>query len=217
MQTTIQSPKLRAAIPWLTTATVATIAIVVWGHSFAWNLQAINAYQFFPLLGLLGFSIMWSHYVVGFLNTAFWDNHDLKAYFRFTGYVVLAAIVLHPSILIFQRFRDGYGLPPKSYETYVAPGMAWITLLGSASLLAFLAFELHRFYSQKKWWKYVVSAGDAAMLAIFYHGLKLGSQLQGGWFKGVWLFYGIVLILIIGKKYIGLAIRRLHPPHHTSA
>ncbi len=191
--------------PWTLTAIVSILAIYVWGHSFGWNLRAINAYQFFPLLGLLGFSIMWSHYMVGSIKDKFLKNLVLDEYFRYTGYAVLAVIVLHPGILIYQRFRDGYGLPPGSYESYVAPGMGWITLLGTVSLLAFLAFEFHRKFGERSWWKYVISAGDAAMLAIFYHGLRLGSQLQGGWFRYVWYFYGLTLLIVIGKKYYLLA------------
>lgn len=189
-----------AWLPWLLTSVVSIIAISVWGHSFGWQLQAINAYQFFPVLGLLGFSIMWSHYMAGEMKRSFLKA-DLTKYFRYTGYAVLLAIVLHPGILIYQRFRDGYGLPPGSYKTYVAPSMAWLTLLGSISLLAFLAFELHRFFGKKSWWVYVVAAGDLAMIGIFIHSLNLGSQLQGGWFRYVWIFYGVTLILAIAHKY----------------
>jgi hypothetical protein len=192
-------------LPWILSSIVSLIALYVWGHSFAWSLSAINAYQFFPLLGLLGFSIMWSHYVIGSLRQNFLRHIELRPYFRYTDYAVLLAIVLHPGILIYQRFRDGYGLPPHSYETYVAPGMDWITLLGSVSLLAFLAFEFHRLFAEKRWWKYVVGAGDLAMLAIFYHGLRLGSQLQGGWFRMVWWFYGLSLLALLVRKYVLLA------------
>lgn len=187
--------------PWSLSAVVSLIALYVWSHSFGWQFNAINAYQFFPVLGLLGFSIMWSHYMVGRLRAIARAEVDLTTYFRYTGYAVLLAIVLHPGILIYQRFRDGFGLPPHSYETFVAPGMAWLTLLGSVSLLAFLAFELKRWFSDSRWWQYVIAAGDAAMVAVFYHGLRLGSQLQGGWFRGVWLFYGLTLLLAIGHKY----------------
>jgi hypothetical protein len=80
--------------------------------------------------------------------------------------------------------------------------LGWVTLLGSASLLVFLAFEFHRFYGKRSWWHYVADAGDAAMLAIFYHSLRLGTQLRhGGWFRAVWWFYGIVLIAILIRKY----------------
>jgi hypothetical protein len=115
--------------------------------------------------------------------------------------MVLVAIVLHPGLLIVARFKDGYGLPPRSYESYVAPMNAWITLLGSASLLMFLAFELKRFFEKYSWWKYVLILNDVAIVAIFYHGLRLGTQLRQGWFQGVWYFYGVLLLLALGYKY----------------
>jgi hypothetical protein len=195
--------------PWLLAAIVIALAFYAWGSSFAWNFSNLSAYQFFPLLGLVAFSVMWSHYVIGIAKSTILKNSDLKTYFHYTESLVLACIVLHPGILIYMRFRDGYGLPPHSYETYVAPSMAWLTLLGSASLLAFLAFELHRWFGDKAWWRFVLAAGDIAMLAAFYHGLRLGSQLQGGWYHYVWLFYGIVLIGILGYKYVTVIRNRL--------
>ncbi len=194
--------------PWILTSAVSLLAIYVWGTSFSWRPSAINAYTLFPVLGLLAFSIMWSHYMVGEMDRARHRSVDRKSYFRITGYAVLAAILLHPGILAYQRLQDGFGLPPGSYVSYVAPGMAWLTILGSISLLAFLAFELHRFYRSRSWWKYVTAAGDAAMLAIFVHALGLGSLLQDGWYRTVWLFYGATLLIVIGHKYVNLLLRR---------
>ncbi len=142
--------------------------------------------------------------MVGSMKHGLLKNVPLEHYFRFTGYVVLLAIVLHPGLLIYQLFRDGYGLPPSSYEHFVAPGLAWVTLLGSVSLLCFLSFELHRWYGQRNWWKYIIMAGDGAMVAIFYHGLHLGTQLMNGWYRAVWLFYGLSLLLVLGRKYLRL-------------
>jgi hypothetical protein len=190
------------ALPWLLTAIVSLLALFVWGDSLAWHFSGLSTYQIFPVLGLLAWSIMWSHYMTNFMRSSFMHGKKMPEYFRFTGYAVLVLIVLHPGLLIYQRFRDGFGLPPKSYETYVAPGMGWITLLGSVSLLVFLAYEFKRWYENRKWWKYVVSAGDVAMLAIFYHGLELGTQLHVQWFRYVWFFYGICLVAVLLVKYL---------------
>lgn len=190
--------------PWILTSAVCVLAVYVWGASFSWQPSAITAYKLFPVFGLLGFSIMWSHYMVGETDRALHRTANRASYFRATGYAVLALILLHPGILAYQRFRDGNGFPPGSYESYVAPGMAWLTILGLIALLAFLAFELHRFYGSRSWWKYVIGAGDAAMLAIFLHGLQLGSLLQEGRYRTVWLFYGATLLLAISHKYVNL-------------
>lgn len=199
----------RPRLPWILSGLVGLLAIYDWGHSFDWQFGAINAYQFFPVLGLLAFSLLWSQYAVGALTPYLLKAADLTGYYRYTGYLVLLAVVLHPGILIYARFRDGFGLPPGSYESFVAPGMGWITLLGTVSLLIFLAFELHRWLGTRSWWRYVVSAGDVAMLLIFYHSLRLGSQLQGGWFRALWWFYGLSLFAILVRKYGLLLVARL--------
>jgi hypothetical protein len=191
---------------WSLTALAAALAIIVWGQSFNWHLS-FDAYLIFPVLGLAAYSIMWAHYMAGTMRELFSIDKDaLKQYYRLTGFAVLALICLHPGLLIYQRFMDGFGLPPHSYETYVGPGLGWITLLGTASLLVFLAYEFHRVYGKRSWWHFVTEAGDLAMLAIFYHGLKLGLQLQHGWFRYVWWFYGITLVAVLirsyGKKYL---------------
>ncbi len=198
----------RIFLPWLLTVLVSGLAVYVWGQSFQWQWSLLDAYLFFPVLGLLAYSILWSQYMTGFLAENLLKNVDLGAYYRYAGYVVLTAIVLHPGIFIYKLFRDGYGLPPGSYTHFVAPSMEWIVLLGTASLFAFLAFELHRWYSHKWWWKYVLAAGDVAMLAIFYHGLRLGNQLQAGWFVAVWWFYGLTLLAVLARKYILLLLHK---------
>jgi hypothetical protein len=197
---------------WSLTLLVSALAIIVWGQDFNWHVS-LDAYLLFPVLGLVAYSIMWSHYIAGtgrqLLNL---DTQVLKAYYRLTGFVVLALICLHPGLLIFQRFRDGYGLPPHSYETYVGPELGWITLLGTASLLVFLAYEFHRKFGKQKWWHFVTEAGDLAMLAIFYHGLRLGLQLQHGWYRYIWWFYGLTLVLVLirsySKKYLRPALQK---------
>jgi hypothetical protein len=186
---------------WSLTLAVASLAIIVWGQSYDWQLS-FDAYLIFPVLGLTAYSIMWAHYMAGTLRELFdVDKHALKEYYRWTGFAVLALICLHPGLLIYKRFVDGYGLPPHSYETYVAPGLGWITLLGTASLLVFLAYEFHRKFGKRDWWHFVTEAGDLAMLAIFYHGLRLGSQLQQGWFHYVWWFYGATLVAVLIRSY----------------
>ncbi len=186
---------------WLLTALAAALAVIVWGQSYDWQLS-FDAYLVFPVLGLTAYSIMWAHYMAGTLREFFRvDKTALKEYYRWTGFAVLALICLHPGLLIYKRFVDGYGLPPHSYETYVAPGLGWITLLGTASLLVFLAYEFHRKFGKRDWWHFVTQAGDLAMIAIFYHGLRLGTQTQSGWFHYVWWFYGITLVAVLIRSY----------------
>jgi len=188
-------------VAWSTSLLASFLAVLNWGQSLDWQLH-LNAYTIFPVLGLLAFSLMWSHYIAALVRRRLGvEAGVLHRYFEVTSLLVLALILLHPGLLILQRFIDGYGLPPKSYESYVAPGLGWVTVLGSVSLLAFLAFEFRRFFADRSWWKYVPMAGDAAMLAIVYHGLRIGDQLQSGWYRYVWYIYAVILIGILATNY----------------
>lgn len=199
----LQRARLCQVIAWAISLVVSAVAITVWGHYYAWQVWPINSYQLFPVFGLLAFSLMWSHYVSGAIRELMGlDKSVLGRYFTTTGWAVLILICLHPGLLIYQRLRDGFGLPPHSYMSYVAPGLGWVTLLGSASWLVFIAFEFRRWFGWRRWWHYVADAGDAAMLAILYHGLRLGTQLMHGWFRYVWLFYFVILSAVLIRKYV---------------
>lgn len=190
------------------TGTTCLLAFFVWGHMYDWQLGHLSPYQLFPLFGLLAFSIMWSQYMVEAVKNYHGQPDALPRYFRATGWLVLVAILLHPSILIAARFQDGYGLPPGSYTSYVAPTKEWLVLLGSICLLIFLAFELKRWFWQKSWWHYVRVVNDIAIVAIFYHGLRLGQNLQAGWYQVIWYIYGVLLLTALVYKYLGNAAKR---------
>lgn len=192
--------RLQLAAYSLTSLTLL-LAIIVWGQSNGWNLTHLSSYQVFPVLGLLAFSIMWSQYMMEALRNFRPQLADIANYFKRTSWVVLVLILLHPGLLIFQRFRDGYGLPPGSYTSYVAPMQKWIVLLGSVSLLIFIAFEFKKFFQKHGVWHYVQILNDIAIAAIFYHALRLGTQLHQQWYQIIWYIYGVSLLAALAYKY----------------
>lgn len=196
-----QPVSLKTYFPWLLSLVVISIAVIDWGGSQSWQIAGLSIYQVFPLFGLLAFSVMWSQYIVSHLKGDFLKGIRTRTYFKITGYIVLIAIIFHPSLLITQRYIDGYGLPPESYLTYVAQASRFAVLVGSFSFFIFISFELRRFFSKRSWWKYVEYAVDVAMLAILYHSLTLGTQLHEVWLRTIWYFYGITLIYVLFRKY----------------
>lgn len=191
------APKLNL-IAWAMSLTAIALAIIKWGGSYNWGLGNLSSYQVFPLFGLIAFSTMWSHYVMSALRQLWGiERGALRQYLRLTSWIVLIAILLHPSILIAQLFFDSGGLPPFSYYRYVGAYGKWAVTLGTLSFLAFLAYELYRWFARRSWWRYIQYASDIAMIAIFYHALKLGSHLQSGWFRTVWFFYGATFLIAL--------------------
>lgn len=195
---------------WALGLTTVLLAFIVWYQGFSGRLHNLSIYQIFPLLGLVAFSLMWTHYILGAAKKIFGINDETtKKYFDVTGFIVLLAIVLHPGLLVYQLWADGFGLPPGSvYENYVAPSLKWAVTLGPISLAIFLAYELRRKFGHKKWWKLVSYAQLIAMVAIFVHALKLGSHLQD-WYLVIWWFFGVTLAASV--IYSELHKRRLVP------
>ncbi len=187
---------------WGLSLTVSVLAVVAWVSGFGGAFENMNAYLLFPLFGLLAFSLMWTHYVVGAARRLVGvDYVPLKQYFAVTGWGAIIFILLHPHILIYQLWRDGAGLPPGSSVNYVGPAMKWAVMLGTFSLLLFLAFETKRWFSKKGWWPIIEYGNVVAMFAIIVHSLALGSNLQTGWFRVVWMMYAIILVVSVGYIY----------------
>jgi hypothetical protein len=188
---------------WGLSSTVAVIAVIAWGETYGWRFAQLSIYQFFPLLGILAFSIMWSHYITGFIRRYFGvERAALETYFEVTAAIVAAAILLHPGLLAWQLWQDGLGLPPGSELNYVEPAARWAILFGFTALGLFLLFELRRVYEKRHWWKYVEYANDAAMALIFFHALRLGGALQLEWFRPIWYFYGLTYLAAIVYIYL---------------
>lgn len=194
----IKKEKRLEIFSWSLGASVVLLALIVWLQGLNGRLGNLSVYQIFPLLGLVAFSLMWTHYFTGAIRQLVGaDKQVLARYFEVTSFIVLLAIVLHPGLLIYQLWADGFGLPPGSiYENYVTPSLKWAVTLGPVSLAIFLAYELRRKFNQAKWWKFVNYAQIAAMSAIFVHALKLGTHLQD-WYLAIWWFYGATLAAAI--------------------
>lgn len=191
------------ASAWTLTSIVIALAVYVWGHGFGWRWSSLNSYQLFPVLGLIAFSTMWSHYIASVIRQILGvEKGALHTYFEATSLIVLAAILMHPGLLWYQLWRDGFGLPPGSYlHHYVAPSLRWAAILGTVSLFVFLAYEFRRKFKGRPWWRFVAYASDLAMLAILVHSLKLGTNVQSGWFRMIWYFYGVTLVVSLAYIY----------------
>jgi hypothetical protein len=187
---------------WLLALTTTGVAITVWGETLDWDTANISAYSFFPLLGLIGFSIMWAQYMAGALRRILHiRSGSLRGFSLISGSLVTTVIVLHPLTLAVKLWKDGSGFPPGSYSHYVSPNLEWAVLLGMVSLVIFLSFELRHKFRDRSWWHYVEYLNDAAIVAIYIHAYNLGTHTQFSWFRAVWLAYGITLSAALFYKY----------------
>ena len=177
---------------WGLSLLVAILAVTAWHQSLLVPLDKLGIYDVFPLFGILAFSVMWSHYMVSALRAKLnFDREKLNTYYGVTVAVVLGAILLHPGLLVWQFWQDGGGW---LVFNYVAPDLRLYVIIAEVAWLAFIAYELHRWYSDRSWWHWVERASDVAMLTILVHGYKMGQDILPGWFIALWYFFGATLI-----------------------
>jgi len=195
--------KIVRLVSWGTAIIAVLVFKAFWVDAYGWSFWPIENYRIFPFFGVLAFGLMWSHYMTAASRILLKvDKRAVKDYFEITSLVVLFAILLHPGLLIWQLWRDGFGLPPQSYlENYLSPSLKWAAMLGMISFVIFVAYEFRRKFQTKSWWKYVQMASDLAMVFIFIHALKLGRNLQSGWPVLVWYGYGLTTLVALGYIY----------------
>lgn len=126
---------------WVLGGTTVVLAFVVWAQQRLGG-GALSAYDYFPLFGLVAFSLMWTHYIVGSIRRLTEVDKKVNTlYMKATSYLVLVLILLHPAILILKLNLDGFGFPPESYAArYGGEGMKLAILIGTIGL--FILFRV---------------------------------------------------------------------------
>jgi hypothetical protein len=187
---------------WIGTGLLVAVSIARWAQVRLAD-GDLGSYELFPLFGLLAFTLMWTHFVSGAMRRLVGAKKGtLRTFFTVTNWLVLAFILLHPGIFMFTLWADGLGLPPTSYlSIYIDLGARIALFMGTLSLVAFLAYELRRRFKKASWWRFVEYANIAAMFAIFFHALTLGGEVASGWFRVLWILYGVTLAAAIGYNY----------------
>lgn len=188
----MNSSRIVVATSYALSLATIVLAILVWAPP----VRHLTPNSVFPLLGLIAFGLMWSHYVSDALRR--WkrvDDSALGLHFQITSPIVLACLLLHPLLFELQLYLDGLGLPPGSIAA-AYPGILEraAILAGAVSLLCFLLFEAHRIYGDRHWWRYVSWANIGAMIAILGHGFILSDAFSGSWFLVVWITYAITFV-----------------------
>jgi len=173
-------------LPWYLFAFVVTTSLFVFGQGVNWSFKSLTIFSMFPLLGILAWSIMWTHYADGAIRIIN-DKPKNKTYSHFSGVLVLFLILMHPGLLGLSQFQNTSQLPPGSYFSYVGNSLVWAILFAEIALITFLSYEfLNRLKSKNivsKNWFWISLSQAIAMTLIFFHGLALGRHLGEGWFQ----------------------------------
>jgi len=185
-------------LTWTVVSGSLALSIFVWGDSVNWKIAGLSVYQWFPLFGLIAWTTMTTHFYTGSLRILYKDLKRPKWFSEITGNLVLGSLLLHPGLLTYAQIKNDQGTPPGSYYSYVGNSLKLAVILGTIALLIFLSFEVFERIKNnatiKKYWWAVSLSQSLAMTLIWVHGLRLGTHLGDGWFRVVWVLYGLALI-----------------------
>jgi hypothetical protein len=119
-----------------------------------------------------------------------------KTYSRISGSIVLFCLLAHPGLLIWQLWRDGFGLPPQSYTAFVAESALFAVYFGTIALVGFLLYEVASHNKKiRAYWSWIIGIQIAAMILALIHANNLGILTERGWFMYFWVVQTIALLI----------------------
>lgn len=173
--------------------------IIVWYRNTGLELGSLTAINVFPVLGLTAFSLMWLHIVGGVFGNTLERYVNFRKFVSTTSLIVLVLLVFHPLLfLVNLTKRQIINLLTVGRSIYIWFAItAWIVFIGYD--IAKL-FKDHKFLT--KHWEIIKLISTLPFFLVFFHSLKLGSDLQKGTLRYLWIFYGITATFATLYTYI---------------
>lgn len=200
LQTKTAGSKLPLSLVWGMFIVIVAVPTIAWLENNNFSITNPRT-QLIGLLGILGYSIMWTHYSLGALRITYGRSKD-QLYSRISHMLVFLIILLHPILIYWQAFDVLGELPPFSVYGLVASSMKIFVFMGTVALALFLSFDVLERFKKNSFvarnWKWVSLSQVFAMTLIFFHGLALGGTLDIAWFEFYWVCLGALLIPCFG-------------------
>lgn len=182
---------------------------VIGGESLPTGTADFLMAAIFPIFGLLAFTLLWLHAISGAFEEWLREQFNpprlveasrgeagFDAFVHWSALVILVSIILHPLLLlIIIKFK--VGLLFSGDPTAIVLGIIGLSLL----LTYDIGKMLNRYQFFSKNWSNILIISNIGFILTFFHSLKIGSDLQNGWMRPLWIFYGITAIIAIFYTY----------------
>ncbi len=153
----------------------------------------------FPLFGITAFTLLWLHALSGAFEPWLRQHINFDRFVRITSTIILVCILAHPLLLLAMFGFDVFGI----LETY---GAFYIEL-GVLGWLLLITYDIGKFFKKHNdffvtHWNKILIISNIGFLITFFHSLQLGSDLQTGPLRLMWIFYGITAAAAIFYTYV---------------
>ncbi|MDD3662161.1 MAG: hypothetical protein PHG63_03790 [Candidatus Dojkabacteria bacterium] len=182
---------------------IASVAVLypaaVWFQNSRPDIRSMSLNDLFPVFGLIAFSLMWLHIVGGAMRTFLEKYINFGNFVSKTSIAVLILILLHPLLFLID-------LAPAQIVSVFTSGQPVYLWLALIALIIFVSYDIAKLFKTGKFlsahWHAVKFISTLAFFLIFFHSLGLGTDLQSGPLRYVWMFYGITAALATLYTYV---------------
>jgi len=164
--------------------------------SWSFDIDSI-LYNLFPGFGLAAFAILWLHAISGVFEPWLRKYFDFDKYVRTTSLIVFFCLILHPLLLLIILGFD--------FSELLAGGR--YIMFGIVGWILLITYDVGKLLSRKydffvRNWHNILLISTIGFLLIFFHSINLGTDLQTGHLRNVWIFYGVTAFLATIHTYI---------------
>jgi predicted ferric reductase len=166
---------------------------------------SVYVYDAGRLLALLAFVLIFFQFVLSskirWLDRGLGTGALLKLHKRW-GVIAFVLILSHPVLLLLSERLQGYASAMSSIKVL---GVLALALLGAAVLATLLSRKLHISYQT---WKKVHMAAYVVFPLALVHSLLIGTTLQKGPPRVLWLILAVGYVAIVGNKVLRASQKR---------
>lgn len=151
----------------------------------------------FPLFGITAFTLLWLHSLSGVFESWLRKYINFDIFIQLTSTIILVCIILHP-LLLLMLFHFSISDLFLSYDNFYL----WLGIIGLLLLLTYdigKALKKYQFFVTH--WNKILIISNIGFLLTFFHSLNLGTDLQSGGLRMIWIFYGITGMISIIYTY----------------
>ena len=176
-------------------ALVIGYPLTVWYANVSLTLDQTLLVSLFPAIGLVAFTIMYLHILGRPFKHMLEHYVDFDIFERISSYVVLVAVLLHPALrtvfLLMNDISISFTLP---------------LVLGIIGFFMLITYDLGKAFIRSQWvrehWWLIDVVSTLGFYVIWVHSLMLGSELQTGFLRAVWIFFGISALLASAYTFL---------------
>jgi hypothetical protein len=176
---------------------VVVYPLFVWFNNRKLNFDEAFLQNLFPAFGLIAFTTLWIHIISGVFEERLRQIIDFDKFIHYTSLLILFSLIAHPLLLFINIDFEIFSLI-KFGGIYI-----WIAVI---AWLMLITYDIGKLLKRKydffgRHWKFILIFSTIGFLITFFHSIVIGGDLQEGFIRTLWIFYGLTAVIATIYNY----------------